>query len=119
LIDEGKHLAKEVASCDFYFYDFKTADNTLNGHGEDFQKFLGCIFPQAPAARFTQPEKGLFRTVLRLQPPPIPEMKRAHPLSYEYLVLVGHSMGGVVVRRALLNDLKLSGNSSPYKHARI
>lgn len=121
LIDSSPPYAKIADRTDFYFYDFKTRKDTVNGHSSEFQKFMHKVFPLAERKLFGEVHSSarLLNRMLRSVLSKLPPSEITFPRNYTNLVLVGHSLGGVIVRRALLNDLDANGSSSCCINAKL
>jgi pimeloyl-ACP methyl ester carboxylesterase len=91
-IDNHKHpeLAKWWQGADLYFYNYESTRFSIAEHTEAFLTFLDSIFPKFSTSAFYSP-----RDIVR----------DSH--DYEELFLIGHSLGGVVLREAILDRTAL------------
>ena len=92
--------------CDLYFYDYSTFRSNIAVQAGRFQKFLKDLFPVPNPEWLGRPSPELM-TLYDLP-------KEEIPLTAEYrrLVLVGHSLGGVIIRQAIADaavDYETSG----------
>lgn len=94
------------ATVDAYFYNYSgTVHKPIAVHAEELHQFLDMVFP-SPSSKFFQPS---FAPEERLRP---------DGFTYKKLVLVGHSEGAVVIRRALVSQYKLVRHTRPLPQAR-
>jgi pimeloyl-ACP methyl ester carboxylesterase len=94
MVDTGEEAARWKC-VDLYFYDYQTTTANLLVQTDGFLKFLKANFPEPRIDLRPHPilaaSMGVNGTLLPL----------AH--RYDSLTLVGHSLGGVIVRQAVLS----------------
>jgi hypothetical protein len=80
------------AKCDVFFFSYRSFRDDITESAGALLKFMRAIFPKPPSWVFEIPEqlKG-FSSLL--------DLTKDIP-TYRHLVLVGHSEGGIVIRRA-------------------
>jgi hypothetical protein len=87
--DESWHVS------DLYFLGFRTSSGSdIDREARRFLDFLKCILPEPPAQ--------LFAASVPHTDPLLTDTLRPHPRPYDDVCLVGHSLGGVVLRKAVL-----------------
>jgi pimeloyl-ACP methyl ester carboxylesterase len=81
------------SKCDVFFFSYRSFRDDITESADDLLKFIQKIFPDPPESIFKIPKRvrGL---------PCLLELALVRP-TYEQLVLVGHSEGGIVIRRAV------------------
>jgi len=93
-------------NSDLYFYGYTNFDKLPQANATDCLKFIRRVFPS--------PSRNLFEFDTNSSPSPSVENRQALieatyslvPPSYEHLVLVGHSVGGVILRIGLWQEFK-------------
>jgi len=92
--------ADRWARMDLYFYDYGAEKDFVKRSAEGLDKFLGSIFPRPDMTRFglSEPDRSAIRDPW---------------LPYNRLILVGHSLGAVVIRECLENRLRPSSLETP------
>ena len=107
-IDDTSHAAS-FEKADLYFYGYPSTRFPVKVAAEHFVTFLARVFPT--------PESGLLslnpRTKKLLNQWKIPDCPRENVGTYKKLVLVGHSLGGVLIRQALPQALEKKYATSP------
>lgn len=86
LIDEFAPQYDWWATCDTFFYKYPSILRPVAVNAHNFLSFLNSVFPD-PGASIRQDKKGV-------------------QANYTQLVLVGHSEGAVVIRRAMIENYK-------------
>jgi pimeloyl-ACP methyl ester carboxylesterase len=104
MIDAYQNKHPWWKQCDLYFYQYSSFSESIDNSAHDFLNFLNTFFPKPPAE------------MLRIDPDPLlrnfqlPKVVLASR-RYRELVLVGHSEGAIVIRRAVVirgKDLRTS-----------
>jgi pimeloyl-ACP methyl ester carboxylesterase len=108
-------LPKEpFRDVDLFFYDYPAEDNFVHLSAVNLRGFLSQIFPLPPAALLEVHFRDLD---WRLHDDPEVITLR-HQRPYSRLVLVGHSLGAVVIRRLVADEaLTLDSNQVPLSAA--
>ncbi len=98
LVDELQEEFPAWGMADLFFYEYDAYGTGINLNAQAFLEFLKRIFPT--------PERSLFNMRISRLPA---EIRGAYknlllpiPKRYTKLVLVGHSMGAVIIRAAIL-----------------
>lgn len=86
---------------DFYFLGYKSTRERVGMTALKLTEFVGEIFPSPPADLVEGEDPWTGETVWLRDP---------DETRYERLVLVGHSQGGVVIRKAVLEAARSAGN---------
>src|SRR6266478_9185897 len=81
------------AKCDVFFFAYPSFRQDITESATQFLKFIGVIFPEPPEA--------IFRVSKHIPGIPDISLKLTKKPTYKKLVVVGHSEGGIVIRRAL------------------
>lgn len=101
LVDDVKY-AKHFDTADLFFYQYPSTRLTVPVAAEKFVAFLGRVFPTPPASLLElHPETSKLLGKLK-----VPDCPRPLLGSYQKLVLVGHSLGGVLIRQMVWATLK-------------
>jgi pimeloyl-ACP methyl ester carboxylesterase len=107
LIDMKVKKPEEWDVSDLYFYGYNSKGRSIDDSADELADFVKAVFPKADLSAIGTPdapsELGLVRT-------------------YERLVLVGHSEGGVVIRWAVAiagQRAKHSAQQAPILNARL
>ncbi len=100
LIDEDAGRSEFWNCSDLYFYGYESFGHHISELSQQLRGFLDVIFPA--------PLKNAFELAVlpELREIPAPESsfeEPAFPGEYKFLFLVGHSLGGVVIRQALVD----------------
>lgn len=102
-----------LTEADLYFYGYDSIFPNLAENARDFRAFLTQVFPEPHSVvaprRILESEHGLAygaRCIERDAP-------------YEELVLVGHSLGGLVIRQALVQLSQDQNSDLPPMHVRL
>lgn len=93
--------ANVFATSDLYFYKYPSTKRLVRVAAEDLTAFLRQVFPLPRPALFTFSAE--IAGIVRQQHPGTP---REGPIGYRDLVLVGHSMGGVVIREVAYRTVR-------------
>jgi hypothetical protein len=102
LIDDPRYV-RWWRHADLYFYAYDTPVHQLSVYVEDLHNFLRSVYPEAPIHIFNLlPDHlvaGIYDSIVSNpinldNELPVPFVKR----SYSKLILVGHSLGGLVIR---------------------
>ena len=97
LVDELSDGVNWWATCDLYFWNYPSAEQTINQSAFQFREFLKRIVP-APHTQLMSFASGAR---------PTEQEYIRKPTEYERLILVGHSLGGVVIRQSIVDIIKL------------
>jgi pimeloyl-ACP methyl ester carboxylesterase len=81
--------------CDLFFYDYKSTESNIAVLAERFRNFLKDLFPRPKPELLTRPSIELEK-IYQLEDTLVPLTE-----SYQRLVMVGHSLGGVIIRQAV------------------
>jgi pimeloyl-ACP methyl ester carboxylesterase len=99
LIDEEK--SRDYWSrCDLYFYRYDSFGHHVSELSERFRGFLQLVFPRPSIDSF---ELGVLPEIREILAPGVPVEEPKLPERYTSLLLIGHSLGGVVIRQALVD----------------
>jgi hypothetical protein len=79
--------------CDVFFFSYRSFRDDITESAEALLKFIRAIFPEPPDSIFKSPQT--WRPL-----PALLALTKDKPI-YKQLVLVGHSEGGIVIRRAV------------------
>ncbi len=85
----------EWETSDLLFFPYASFRSHITDSAEELVKFLRTMFPAPPEGLFTIDRD------LPLLPKPLADLD-LEPRTYKQLVLVGHSQGALVIRRALV-----------------
>jgi pimeloyl-ACP methyl ester carboxylesterase len=92
------------SKCDAFFFSYRSFRDDITESAADLRKFIQAVFPAPPP--------WIFKSATKL--PGLPTMVKLTQAQHTYkqLILVGHSEGGIVIRRAVelaygkkLNDI--------------
>lgn len=94
MIDSQHARYPRWAKCDVFFFSYPSFFQEITDSGEQFLEFTSAIYPKPPDWLFSIPKSlpGIPAGVVVLDLP-------QH--TYESLILVGHSEGCIVIRRAV------------------
>lgn len=94
MIDSLHAKYPRLAKCDIFFFAYPSFSQDITESGEEFLAFVSAIYPKPPNWLFSisEPFLGIPPSVLHLGLP-------QH--TYKNLIMVGHSEGCIVVRRAV------------------
>jgi pimeloyl-ACP methyl ester carboxylesterase len=95
---------------DLFFFTYKSTRNNIETSAGELLSFLDKIFP-------TPPDELLSLSPLQLMPKSLSSLN-SPPRTYGRLVLVGHSEGGLVIRKAAILKRVLTG-SNPISKAKL
>ena len=104
LVDEEVRWHGMWAKTDLYFFEYRGASNFVMKSAQDLSEFLLKIYPE-PESRFfvvSSPRSFVPKDYLA--------SARGTATRYRRLVLVGHSLGAVVLRQAVTRQLKAVRN---------
>ncbi len=91
--------------CDLYFFKYESVRKSTSATADRLIKEVQRVFPNPDPTWFRAARKGLPRDLeIVFLPNEIRDI-RPPPHDYKHLVLVGHSEGGFVLRRLVLNAL--------------
>ena len=96
LVDELGDGVSWWATCDLYFWNYPSAEQTINQSAFQLREFLKRIVP-APHTQLMSLASGTR---------PTDQEYIRKPSEYEHLILVGHSLGGVVIRQSIVDIIK-------------
>jgi pimeloyl-ACP methyl ester carboxylesterase len=81
------------SKCDVYFFSYRSFRDDITESAQALLKFIKAVFPEPPDSIFKIPQRVAgVRSLL--------DVTKGKP-TYRELVLVGHSEGGIVIRRAV------------------
>src|SRR5579872_1105862 len=86
--------------CDLYFYSYDSLGHYVSELSQQLRGFLDVVFPTPSMNSF---ELGVLPEIREILAPGVPTKEPTLPARYTSLFLVGHSLGGVVIRQALLD----------------
>jgi pimeloyl-ACP methyl ester carboxylesterase len=96
-------------TTDLYFYKYPSTRKIVAKAAEELAAFTARIFPVAGTDLFKA--SAAVGAILKLQE--IPDVPRKGPLRYTDLVLVGHSMGGVLIREVAYRTVRYGYKQGP------
>jgi pimeloyl-ACP methyl ester carboxylesterase len=100
LVDEDAASKDFWSHCDLYFYRYNSFGHHVSELSEQLRGFLNVIFPSPSREVF---ELAVLPEIRQILAPNVPFDEPTLPGNYESLFLVGHSLGGVVIRQALVD----------------
>ncbi len=103
LADECSRECPWVSRSDLYFLQYQGATNYVGLNADILREFLMRIFPTPPEVLFSEDLSGL--DWIR-RPDINPIQIREGPYKYSDLVLVGHSLGGLIIRKLIRDEVK-------------
>jgi pimeloyl-ACP methyl ester carboxylesterase len=106
LADQDIGRAEWWETCDLYFYSYQSFPSNVPVLAARFQQFLRKYFPNPEASDLTEPSVDLRRLLGR---DPVSPLELAS--EYRRLVLVGHSLGGVIIRQAIVDEALSAGTT--------
>lgn len=117
LIDEAPAFAPLFAACDLYFYSYDSLRGNVAVNASRLAKFVRRVYPE-PDFPMAYTMSGAMREFI----PSPANADKGISRSYGQLVLVGHSLGGVLIRQAIVNecldfDNQISGRLSTTQQA--
>ena len=100
-VDDAQLSFPNFHDSDLLFFDYPSTKWTIEVAAHDLLRFLKSVYPRTNEERFAslQPAASIFGLNSRLL------LSRPVPFEYTKLTLIGHSMGAVILRRALLIEL--------------
>jgi pimeloyl-ACP methyl ester carboxylesterase len=100
LVDECSSSMPLFLEADLFFFQYEAAGNFVGPSADKLGHFIKLLFPRPPESLFsidlTQTDWGKELPFTRL-------FIRRGPYEYKRLVLVGHSLGAVVIRQLILD----------------
>jgi pimeloyl-ACP methyl ester carboxylesterase len=91
--------------ADLYFFPYKAEKLHVDQSAHKLRKFVSLIFPSPPVQMFSRSLKDYDWTLSLL--PRLPTARvRPGPYNYSKLYLVGHSLGGLIIRRFVADELQ-------------
>jgi len=108
LIDQMSDIASWWATCDLYFYQYRTLSDNVAVLASRFSQFLKEYFPTPPEMKLGRPSQECAQLVGQ-------GSMSAFPVTSQYrsLILVGHSLGGVIIRQSLVDEAIAECAKSP------
>ena len=100
LVDEDERSRDFWNHCDLYFYRYDSFGHHVPELSEQLRGFLSLVFPSPSRKIF---ELAVLPEIREIFAPGAPFQEPTLPGSYQSLLLVGHSLGGVVIRQALVD----------------
>ena len=100
LVDEDEESRDFWRGCDLYFYHYNSFGHHVSEQSEQFRGFLRLLFPRPSLENF---ELAVLPEIREILAPGVPVEEPTLPERYRSLLLVGHSLGGVVIRQALVD----------------
>jgi pimeloyl-ACP methyl ester carboxylesterase len=101
LPDEDPSQQERWHKTDLYFYEYRGASNFIVKSAQDFTAFVSSVYPQPNEGTFSV-TSTITGILLNDRSKPI----RPHIQPYRKLILIGHSLGGVVLRYAVADALR-------------
>jgi pimeloyl-ACP methyl ester carboxylesterase len=96
---------ESYGDSDLYFFDYDAENNHLGASSEALDVFLRSVYPDPPSALFRYSMSELDwadKEMLETESKDI----RTGPWTYRKLQLVGHSLGGVVIRHLIAEQAR-------------
>lgn len=87
------------SGSDLYFFDYPDFNQALDFSGRDLLAFIGRVFPNPEPSLF-EADLSAWAPLLHLNDPIV--RIRENFSGYTRLILAGHSEGGVVIRKAMI-----------------
>ena len=103
LADECHSEHPWCKTSDLYFLQYRSITDYVGFNADSLREFLLSIFPTPPPTLFAEDLSGLDwlpqieRTNLQIRQP---------PYRYAHLILVGHSLGGLIIRKLIHDEVK-------------
>ena len=91
--------------ADLYFFPYKAEKLHVDQSAHMLRKFLSSIFPDPPVRMFARSLKDYDWTLSLSSRLPEAQI-RPGPYHYSKLYLVGHSLGGLIIRRFVADELQ-------------
>jgi hypothetical protein len=96
LIDDRAVVSTELwPKADLYFYGYRSAKDFVEASADDLGQFLRDVYSQSKV--WSTPNQANLNVV---------KFNRESPLPYSQLVLIGHSLGAVVIRQCIAKVLR-------------
>lgn len=90
---------------DAYFFDYRAEGNYIGRSAASLKAFLAALYPQPPIRFFEERLEGVgWAADVKAKKLTI----RDEPYHYKRLVLVGHSLGGLVIRKLIIDEMRRS-----------
>jgi hypothetical protein len=105
MIDSCHTEYQQLAECDFFFFAYPSFFQEITDSAEQFLKFIAAIYPTPPGWLFSISKQ--FSSIPAIIDLDLP----VH--AYKNLILVGHSEGCIVIRRAAVFAYKQPGQDHP------
>jgi hypothetical protein len=102
-----------LAETDFYFYGYTNFDKLLQANAQECLAFVRSVFPRPSSKHFHAPLLGWSPTADNLQRTLNKTRGLLVPEKYEKLLLIGHSLGGALLRLLIWQVLRDSLNENP------
>jgi pimeloyl-ACP methyl ester carboxylesterase len=104
------------SKADLFFLDYPSYQQNVIDNADLLLRFLATVFPSPPSSLFApvraKPQsKHLVSLVLRWE--------KLQPRTYDHLVLVGHSEGGLIIRQAMINTCQRSDGTGPFLDSKL
>jgi len=100
LVDEFGQIFPLFTESDLFFLEYDAARNFIGPSADKLHHFVDRLFPNPPASLFSEDVSAAdWGSELHVGPVSI----RTGPYVYNSLILVGHSLGAVVVRQMILD----------------
>lgn len=99
LIDQDSEHSEWWARCDLFFYQYPSVSNNVSVQASRFLRFLKRYFPTPDKSNLCFPSPDLARMMKDAPLVGLPVTQQ-----YRRLVLIGHSLGGVIIRQALVDE---------------
>jgi pimeloyl-ACP methyl ester carboxylesterase len=103
LIDNEALPHNWCGNADLFFFEYRGASENVGKNADSLRQFLSQVFPTPSQSFFVEDIRELDWTLsfglayVRI---------REGPYHYSKLILVGHSLGGLVIRKLILDELK-------------
>jgi pimeloyl-ACP methyl ester carboxylesterase len=102
-----------ILHTDFYFYGYTNFDTLLQANAQECLAFIRRVFPSPRIELFNTSVLGWSFSTDQLQQRLSAERQVLVPDKYERLLLVGHSLGGALLRLAVWEAFRDAVNANP------
>ena len=99
LVDEAPAFAPLFAGCDLYFYSYDSLRENAAVNASRLASFVKRVYPEPDF-----PGAYMMSDAMRQFIPLPADSGKGIRRSYRKLVLVGHSLGGVLIRQLIVNE---------------
>jgi pimeloyl-ACP methyl ester carboxylesterase len=103
LVDEYSHIYTEWNDTDLFFFEYGGEQALPMASADRLDRFVKYVFPHPKESLFSEDVAGLDWQVDQ----PFDRVFIRHgPYKYKHLVLVGHSLGALIIRLTVLEEAK-------------